>query len=452
MSDTVSSRTGMADPSDTPAAALTDHVAGVTLERPSSPAWIAGTLVAALIAAVFLGALAYLFAVGVGIWGINIPVAWGFAIANYGWWSGIAMAGIFLSAALLLTGQGWRSGLSRIAESMAVIAIAIAGLFPVMHLGRPWFSYWLFPYPNSMAVWPQWRSSLVWDFVALASYVVVSVMVWYIGLLPDLASVRDRARGRIARLFYGLLCLGWRGEAAHWQRQESAMRLLAAFAVPLVFMANAMVALDLSEGLLPGWHSSLFPPLFVADALFSGFALLLTLVIVLRPIYGLKPWITDAHIDLLARSLLAASLVVTYGYAMEVFGGHYTGDPDELALLSARMTGFYAPTYWATLILNAALPQLLWWPRLRSNPLVLFLVGTGVVIGTWIERFMLQVTALYHGYLPSADGRFSPTFWDWAILLGSVGAFALLFLVFVRVLPLLPMFEIRRRIDEGRIR
>ena len=426
-------------------AVLTDHVAAVALARPSGLGWIAGTLVAALATAGFLGTLVYLFAVGVGIWGLNIPVAWGFAIASYGWWAGIAMAGIFLSAVLLLTGQGWRSGLSRVAETMTVIAIASAGLFPIMHLGRPWFSYWLFPYPNSMAVWPQWRSSLVWDFVALASFVVVAVLIWYIGLLPDLASLRDRARWRIARLFYGLLCLGWRGEAAHWQRQESATRLLSAFAVPLVFMANAMVALDFSEGLLPGWHSTLLPPFFVADALFSGFALLLVLVLVLRPIYRLETWIPDAQIDLLARGLLAASLVVAYSYAMEIFGGHYTGDPDELALLSDRATGLYAPTYWATLSLNVALPQLLWWPQLRARPVVLFLVGGGVVIGTWIERFMLQVTTLYHGYLPSADGRYAPTFWDWAILLGSIGAFALLFLLFVRLLPLLPMFEIRRR-------
>ena len=448
MSDTVSSRTGMADPSDTPAAALTDHVAGVTLERPSSPAWIAGTLVAALIAAVFLGALAYLFAVGVGIWGINIPVAWGFAITNYVWWIGIAMAGTFISAALLLAGQGWRSSVSRFAETMTVIALGLAGLFPIMHLGRPWFAYWLLPYPNIMSLWPQWRSALVWDFVAIASYVGVSLMVWYIGLLPDLASLRDRARRRRAAVFYGLLALGWRGEAHHWQRLESATRLLAGFAVPLVFMVHSMVALDFSEGLPPGWHTTLFPPFFVAGALFSGFALVLVMAVVLRPIYGLGRWITDAHVDLLARTLLAASLVMAYSYGLEIFSAHYTGNPDELAMLSDRMTGFYAPAYWATLLLNAVLPQLFWWPRLRTRRGVLLLVGGGVVLGMWIERFMLVVTSLYHGYLPSADGRFYPTLWDWVHLLGSLGVFALLFLLFVRLLPLLPMFEIRRRMHE----
>jgi Ni/Fe-hydrogenase subunit HybB-like protein len=438
----------ISESSSSPAAVLTDHVAGLALERPAGLGWMGATLVAALVTAGFLAALAYLFATGVGIWGINIPVAWGFAITNYVWWIGIAMAGTFISAALLLAGQAWRSGVSRFAETMTVIALGIAGLFPIMHLGRPWFAYWLLPYPNIMALWPQWRSALVWDFVAIASYVVVSLMVWTIGLLPDLASLRDRARSRRAALFYGVLALGWRGDARHWQRQESATRLLAGFAVPLVFMVHSMVALDFSEGLPAGWHTTLFPPFFVAGALFSGFALVLVMALVLRPIYRLESWLTDAHIDLLARTLLAASLVMAYSYALEIFSAHYTGNADELAMLSNRMTGFYAAAYWSTLVLNAALPQLLWSRRLRARRWVLLLVGTGVVVGMWIERFMLVVTSLYHGELPSADGRFYPTLWDWVHLLGSLGVFALLFLLFVRLLPLLPMFEIRRRLHE----
>jgi len=433
-----------------PAAVLTDHISGVALERPAGKGWIGGILVAALVTAGFLAALAYLFTVGVGIWGINIPVAWGFAITNYVWWIGIAMAGTFISAALLLAKQPWRNSVSRFAETMTVIALGIAGLFPVMHLGRPWFAYWLFPYPNTMTLWPQWRSALVWDFVAIASYVVVSLIVWYIGLLPDVASLRDRARRRGAALFYGLLALGWRGDARHWQRQESAMRLLAGLAVPLVFMVHSMVALDFSEGFPAGWHTTMFPPFFVAGALYSGFALVLVMALVLRPIYRLGTWITDAHIDLLARTLLAASLVMAYFYALEVFGGYYTGNPEELAMLSRRMTGFYAPAYWATLVLNAALPQLFWSRRLRANRLLLLLVGSGVVLGMWIERFMLVITTLYQGMLPAADQRFYPTLWDWVHLLGSLGVFALLFLLFVRLLPLLPMFEIRKRIYQER--
>jgi molybdopterin-containing oxidoreductase family membrane subunit len=436
--------------SRSPAAVLTDHMAGVALERPAGLGWIGGILAAALVTAGFLAALAYLFTVGVGIWGINIPVAWGFAITNYVWWIGIAMAGTFISAALLLAKQAWRNSFSRFAETMTVIALGLAGLFPIMHLGRPWFAYWLLPYPNIMALWPQWRSALVWDFVAIASYVTVSLMVWYVGLLPDLASLRDRARRHRAAVFYGLLALGWRGEARHWQRHESAMRLLAGFSVPLVFMVHSMVALDFSEGLPAGWHTTMFPPFFVAGALYSGFALVLVLALVLRPLYQLGAWITDTHVDLLARTLLAASLMMAYFYGVEVFSGHYTGKSQELAMLSDRMSGFYAPAYWATLVLNAVLPQLLWSPRLRARRGVLLLVGTGVVIGMWLERFMLVVTSLYDTELPSADGRFYPTAWDWAHLLGSLGVFALLFLLFVRLLPLLPMFEIRQRMHKER--
>ncbi len=306
---------------------MTDQITAITLERPLSAGWITATVVAGLVTALFLAALGYLFATGVGIWGVNIPVAWGFAITNYVWWIGIAMAGTFISAALLLLRQEWRSSVNRFAETMTVIALAIAGLFPIMHLGRPWFAYWLFPYPNRMELWPQWRSALVWDFVALACYVVVSLMFWYLGLLPDLASLRDRARHRAAQVFYGLLALGWRGEARHWQRHQSASRLLAGLAVPLVFMVHSMVALDFSEGLTPGWHTTLFPPFFVAGALFSGFALVLTIAIPLRRIYGLRAHITDTHLDQLAKTLLAASLVMAYSYALEIFSGFYSAKP-----------------------------------------------------------------------------------------------------------------------------
>jgi molybdopterin-containing oxidoreductase family membrane subunit len=427
---------------------MTDRVTAIVLERPTGVGWVAAVAVTGVLVALFVAALGYLFVTGVGIWGINIPVAWGFAITNYVWWIGIAMAGTFISAALLLLRQPWRSSVSRFAETMTVIALAIAGLFPIMHLGRPWFAYWLFPYPSIMGVWPQWRSALVWDFVAIACYVTVSLIFWYIGMLPDLASLRDRARRRGAQLFYGLLALGWRGEARHWQRHESASRLLAGFAVPLVFMVHSMVALDFSEGMTPGWHTTLFPPFFVAGALFSGFAVVLTMAIPLRGIYGLQAQITDAHIDQLAKTLLAASLIMAYSYGLEIFSGHYTGDRYELAMLDNRMTGLYAPVYWATLVLNAALPQLLWSRRLRGDERVLLAVAIGVIVGMWLERFMLVVTSLYRGFVPSDWGAFYPTAWDWVHLLGSLAVFAFLFLLFVRLLPLLPMFEIRKRMRE----
>lgn len=442
----------MREPSTDPAngaGAMTDRITAITLERPAGRGWIVGVAVAGVVVALFLAALGYLLVTGVGIWGINIPVAWGFALINYVWWIGIAMAGTFISAALLLLRQGWRSGVSRFAETMTVIALVIAALFPLMHLGRPWFAYWLFPYPNDMGLWPQWRSALVWDFVAIACYIVVSLMFWYVGMLPDLASLRDRARRRGAQVFYGLLALGWRGEARHWQRHESASRLLAGFAVPLVFMVHSMVALDFSEGLAPGWHTTFFPPFFVAGALFSGFAVVLIMAIPLRRIYGLQEYITDVHVDRLAKVLLAASLVMAYSYALEVFGGLYTGDHHELAMLENRMTGIYAPAYWSTLVLNALLPQLLWSRRLRAREGVLLMVSIGVIVGMWLERFTLVITTLYRGFMPSDWGTFYPTVWDWVHLLGSLGLCALLFLLFLRLLPLLPMFEIRRQMYEG---
>jgi len=431
-------------------ARITDQVCDITLERPLSRVWLLGFVVAALSAALFLAALAYLFGTGVGIWGVNIPVAWGFAITNYVWWIGIAMAGTFISAALLLLNQAWRAAISRFAETMTVLALAMAGLFPIMHLGRPWFAYWLFPYPNIMALWPQWRSALVWDFFALGSYVLVSLTFWYLGMLPDLASLRDRARSRGKRRFYGLLALGWRGDARHWQRYQSATRLLAGFAVPLVFMVHSMVALDFSQGLLPGWHSTLFPPFFVAGALFSGFALVLALAIPLRRYYALQAYITDRHLDRLAKVLLATSLVMAYSYALEIFGAAYSGDEYELAMIHNRLGGTYAPVYWSTLLLNALLPQLLWSSRLRADHRVLMMVGVGVVVGMWLERYMLVVSSLYRDFMPSAWGIFLPTLWDWVHLFGSIGTFVLLFLLFLRLLPLLAMFDLRQHVHEGR--
>ncbi|MGD2074958.1 MAG: polysulfide reductase NrfD [Gammaproteobacteria bacterium] len=431
-------------------AVLTDRVSDIVLKRPAGRGWLVALICALLVVAAFVAALGYLFATGVGIWGINIPVAWGFAITNYVWWIGIAMAGTFISAALLLLRQPWRTGISRFAETMTVMALAIAGLFPIMHLGRPWFAYWLFPYPSIMGVWPQWRSALVWDFVAIACYLVVSLMFWYLGLLPDLASLRDRARRRGQRVFYGLLALGWRGEARQWQRYETTTRLLAGFAVPLVFMVHSMVALDFSEGITPGWHTTLFPPFFVAGALFSGFAVVLTLAIPLRRLYGLHAYITPHHLDVLARTLLTASLVMAYSYLLEPFGAAYTGNAHELAMSHNRMSGAYAPAYWATLALNVALPQLLWWRSLRSREGVLLLVSIGVIVGMWLERFMLVVTSLYRGFAPSRWGMFYPTAWDWVHLFGSIGVFVLLLLLFVRLLPLLPMFEIRKQLQVTR--
>lgn len=432
------------DRSDRSYAAVTDRIGDIALARRPRPGWLLATAVAAALTLLFLFAIGWLFANGVGIWGVNIPVVWGFAITNYVWWIGMGMAGTFISAALLLLRQPWRSAINRAAESMTVFAVAIAGLFPILHLGRPWFFYWLAPYPDIMNVWPQWRSALVWDFFAILAYLAVSLLFWYVGLLPDLASLRDRAESRRQRLFYGFLALGWRGEARHWRRHETLMLLLSGLAVPLVFSVHSMVALDFSEGIVPGWHTTIYPPFFVAGALFSGFALVLVLLIPLRRIYRLDDFITPTHLDKLAKLLLAVGLIVAYSYLMDAFSSLYSGDPHELRLLQTRLDGPYASVYWATLICNVLIPQALWLRAARANRYVLLGVGVSVVVGMWLERYMLVVSSLYRGYLPSESGLFHPTLWDWLLLAGSIGLFALLFLLFVRLLPLLPLFELRR--------
>jgi molybdopterin-containing oxidoreductase family membrane subunit len=429
-------------------AGVTDRISGIVLRPRAGRGWRLGLALALAFTLMFVASAVAVVAIGVGIWGIDIPVAWAFAIVNYVWWIGIGMAGTFISAALYLLRQEWRTSLNRYAEAMTVFAVAVSGFFPILHLGRPWFFYWLFPYPDVMNVWPQWRSSLEWDFFAILAYLIVSILFWYVGLLPDLASVRDRARSRGAQVFYGLLALGWRGEARHWQRHEALTAVLAGLAVPLVFSVHSMVALDFSEGVLAGWHTTIFPPFFVAGALFSGFAMALVLGIPLRARLGLQDFITPLHLDHLGKALLAIGLIVDYGYAMEVFTSFYSMDPYEVMRTRVRMYGPYAWSFWITLLCNVVVVQALWWRRVRRSTAALFTIGLVIVAGMWLERFMLVVTTLYRTYLPARSGGYAPTAWDWAMLAGSVGLFVLMFLLFVRLLPVIPMFETRRFVHE----
>jgi Ni/Fe-hydrogenase subunit HybB-like protein len=438
------------NPASLELAAAPDKIGSIVLEQGAGRGWAIACAIALALTVLLGAATTVLVARGVGIWGIDIPVAWGFAIADYVWWIGMGMAGTFISAALYLTRQAWRTALNRYAEAMTVFAVSVSGLFPILHLGRPWFFYWLAPYPNRMGLWPQWRSSLLWDFFAILAYLSVSVLYFYVGLLPDLAALRDRAGTRRLQVFYGLLALGWRGEARQWQRFETLSALLAGLAVPLVFSVHSMVALDFSAGLLPGWHSTLFPPFFVVGALFSGFAMALVLGMALRRYYGLRAVITDKHLDNLAKVLLAASLFMGYSYACEVFYAFYGGDRYEIALTVNRFVGAYAWLYWGTLFCNVAAVQLLWFPRIRANHAVLFVVALLVVIGMWLERFMLIVTSLYRDFLPSSWGMFYPTRWDFAFLAGSVGLFGLLFLLFLRFLPMVSLFELRKSLHGRR--
>jgi Ni/Fe-hydrogenase subunit HybB-like protein len=425
-------------------ASITETISDITLRRRFGRGWWIGLVVAAVLTLLLTFGIGWLWVRGVGIWGLNIPVAWSFAIADYVWWIAIGMGGTFISAALYLMRQEWRSALSRYAETMTVFAVSVSGLFPILHLGRPWFFYWLFPYPDVMNVWPQWRSSLEWDFFAILAYLIVSILYWYVGMIPDLASLRDRAPSRGAARFYGFLALGWRGEARHWRRFEKLSLILAGLAVPLVFSVHSMVALDFSQGLVPGWHSTIFPPFFVAGAVFSGFAMVLALGIPMRRYLQLEAFITLEHLENLAKIMLAIGLVVDYSYISEVFTAFYSMDRYELAMTLNRLGGAYAWVFWSTILCNAVQIQLLWFARIRRSPVALFLIGVAVLVGMWLERFMLIVTSLYRDYVPASWGMFYPTFWDIVFLLGSLGLFCVLYLTFVRVAPVVSMFELRK--------
>jgi molybdopterin-containing oxidoreductase family membrane subunit len=430
---------------------VSDKIAGIVLSGRFGWKWWSAFLAASAGVAALLAAVTWLLVKGIGIWGVDIPVAWGFAIGNFVWWIGIGHAGTFISAVLLLLRQRWRTSINRFAEAMTLFAASIAGIFPILHLGRPWFFYWLVPYPNVMNVWPQWRSPLVWDFFAIATYLAVSLLFWYVGLIPDLATLRDRAgrRGqRGAQVAYGLLALGWRGEARHWARFEKAYLLLAGLATPLVVSVHTIVSLDFAVGNTPGYHSTVFPPYFVAGALFSGFAMVLTLAIPLRAAFGLQDFITGRHLENAAKVLLATSWLVGYGYLSEIFTAFYSGDRYETYMTVNRWVGPYAPVYWSMLTCNIVLPQVLWWRRVRHSVLALFLLSLAINCGMWMERFLIVVSSLHRDFLPSAWGMFYPTRWDWITLFGSIALFVWLFLLFVRFLPLISMAEMRELVRE----
>jgi Ni/Fe-hydrogenase subunit HybB-like protein len=425
-------------------ASVTSNVSSITLHRRFGRLWLTGFAVALALALLLAFGIGWLLAIGVGIWGLNIPVAWSFAIADYVWWIAIGMGGTFISAALYLTRRDWRNSLNRYAETMTVFAVSVSGIFPILHLGRPWFFYWLFPYPDVMNVWPQWRSSLEWDFFAIIAYLLVSILYWYVGMIPDLATLRDRAPTLARARWYGFFALGWRGEARHWRRFETVSLLLAGLAVPLVFSVHSMVALDFSEALVPGWHSTIFPPFFVAGALFSGFAMVLALGIPMRKAFHLEPYITERHLVNMAKLLLAVGLLVDYSYLSEIFTAFYSMDPYEVALAKNRFFGAYAWVFWGTILFNVVQIQLLWVPRIRASPRALVAISLGVLFGMWLERFMLIVTTLYQDFVPSSWGMFYPTFWDIAFLAGSMGLFFVLYLLFMRLIPVVSMFELRK--------
>ncbi|MGD0363581.1 MAG: NrfD/PsrC family molybdoenzyme membrane anchor subunit [Bryobacteraceae bacterium] len=430
---------------------VTDQISSVVLTRRTPVFWIACFAGGFALLLLFLWSLVLLLAKGVGIWGIKIPVGWGFAITNFVWWIGIGHAGTLISAILLLLNQTWRNSINRFAEAMTLFAVACAGMFPLLHMGRPWLFYWMFPYPNSMGVQPQFRSPLVWDVFAVSTYATVSLLFWFVGLLPDLATLRDRTSNRLARGVYGILAMGWRGSAKHWQNHEMASLLLAGLATPLVLSVHTVVSFDFTIAIVPGWHSTFFPPYFVAGAIYSGFAMVLVLAIPLRHVYGLEGLITDKHLENSAKVMLATGLIVAYAYILETFTAWYSGNVYESAAIWHRMTGPYASVYWCLITCNIVAPQMLWFKKMRTTPVLLFIASLIVLVGMWLERYVIIVSSLAQDYLVSSWRVFHPTRWDWATYVGTIGLFTFLFFLFIRLLPMISIFEVRTLLPQAKV-
>jgi Ni/Fe-hydrogenase subunit HybB-like protein len=431
---------------------VTDSISSIILTKRTPIGWFLGFAIAFLFLMLFNVTVGHLLLTGIGIWGNNVPVGWAFDIINFVWWIGIGHAGTLISAILLLFRQQWRTSINRFAEAMTLFAVACAAMFPLLHTGRPWLAaYWLFPYPNSMTLWPQFRSPLIWDVFAVSTYFTVSLLFWFTGLVPDLATLRDRAKSRAARVTFGVLSLGWRGSARHWQRYEMAYLLLAAISTPLVLSVHSVVSFDFAVSVLPGWHATIFPPYFVAGAIYSGFAMVMTLAIPLRKFYHLEDFITMRHIHNMTKVMLVTGMIVAYGYANEAFFAWYSANPYEGYMMFNRMTGPYATLYWSLIAINAVMIQLFWFRRVRDNIALLFVLSLFVNVGMWLERFIIIVTSLHRDFLPSSWDMYAPTRWDFAMFTGTIGLFLSLFFLFIRFLPAIAMFEMRTLVPEAKL-
>jgi Ni/Fe-hydrogenase subunit HybB-like protein len=428
---------------------VTDKISSIVLGRGTSKGWVFGFAIAFSLLMLLNFTVGYLLVKGVGIWGINIPIGWGFAIVNFVWWIGIGHAGTLISAILLLLRQQWRTSINRFAEAMTLFAVACAGMFPLLHMGRPWLFFWLMPYPNPMWLWPQFRSPLVWDVFAVSTYATVSLLFWFVGLVPDLATLRDRARNRAAKIIYGILAMGWRGSAVHWSRYETASILLAGLATPLVVSVHTVVSFDFSVAQVAGWHTTIFPPYFVAGAIYSGFAMVMTLAIPIRKFYNLEDFITMRHLGNMAKVMLATGLIVAYGYMMETFMAFYSGNPfDRFVIINRMISGPYRYFYWLLILCNIVIPQCMWSRKVRNNVAALFVISLVVNVGMWLERFVIVVISLHRDFLPSSWGMYYPTRWDWATYVGTIGLFLTLLFLFIRFLPVISIYEMRSLVEE----
>lgn len=429
-------------------ASLDEKVTSLILDaKKHSKIWYVMIAIGFLGANLLLVSFGWLVYNGIGVWGNNQPVGWGFDIVNFVWWIGIGHAGTLISAVLLLVRQNWRNSINRFAEAMTIFAVMCAGLYPLLHTGRPWVAYWLFPYPNVLQMWPQFRSPLVWDVFAVTTYITISALFWFIGLIPDFATMRDRTKNPTVAKIWAFLSLGWRGSAKHWHRYEQAYLILAGLSTPLVLSVHSIVSLDFAVSIVPGWNVTIFPPYFVAGAVFAGFAMVLTFAIPLRKWYGLKEIITDQHLDWMARIMLATGLIVFFGYICEVFYAWYSGVPYELYLIQNRFFGPYAWAFWMLWICNGLIPQILWFEKARRNVVILFVVSQFVSLGMWLERFVIIPMSLHRDYLPSAWGYYTPTIVDFGFFFGTIGFFILLMFLFFRFVPIINIFEMKVLLD-----
>jgi Ni/Fe-hydrogenase subunit HybB-like protein len=430
---------------------ITEKICGLA-ERPKPPRiWYAAIAVTSSMTVVLFAMIARLFMVGVGVWGLNRPVGWAWDITNFVFWVGIGHAGTLISAILFLFRQKWRTAINRFAEAMTIFAVMCALVFPSIHVGRPWLLFWVFPLPNTMQVWPNFRSPLLWDVFAVSTYALVSLMFWYMGMLPDLATMRDRAKTRTRAFLYGLFALGWRASNRQWHRYEAAYLLLAALATPLVLSVHSVVSFDFATSQIPGWHATIFPPYFVAGAIFSGFAMVLTLLIPARQFFGLREIVTLRHLENIAKILLATGMMVGFAYSMEFFTAWYSGNPNERFAFINRALGPYAWAYWTMITCNVLVPQLFWSKKMRTNLVVLFVVSLLVNVGMWFERFVIIVTSLSRDFLPSSWGYFKPTYVDVLTFAGTFGLFLTLFLLFLRYLPMVAMAEVKSVLPQAHL-
>jgi Ni/Fe-hydrogenase subunit HybB-like protein len=425
-------------------ASLTDLVCKIPERTRPSAAWFVCFGISSSLMMMLFGLIVHLILTGVGVWGNNSPVFWGWPIVNFVFWVGIGHAGTLISAILCLFRQQWRTSINRFAEAMTIFAVACAGIFPGIHVGRIWAVYWLAPYPSThLGMWPNFLSPLLWDVFAVSTYATISALFWYMGMIPDLATLRDRAKERWRQILYGTLALGWTGSVRHWSRYEKAYLLLAALATPLVLSVHSVVSFDFAGSQLPGWHTTIFPPYFVAGAVFSGFAMVITLLVPARELFGLKDVVTIRHLDNITKFILATGSMVGYAYMIEFFIAWYGGNAYERFAFVNRAFGPYAWAYWTMITCNVITPQLFWFKKFRTTPWIMFIVSIFVNIGMWFERFVIIVTSLSRDFLPSSWGYFAPTWVDIGMFIGSFGLFFTLFLLFVRFMPMVAISEVK---------